>query len=70
MRDKERIDEFLEKFGKCWKKVPDWRFGQLLSNVLSCYKGDIFFVEEKEMIRIFEAFFQKENSTPFKKEGK
>lgn len=26
MRDINRIDPFLERLGKVWKKVPDWRF--------------------------------------------
>lgn len=69
MRNEKRIDEFLERFGKCWKKVPDWRFGQLLSNVLSTFPKDIFFPEEKEMIEFFEDFFEKQ-STPFRKAGK
>lgn len=33
MRDPERIDPFLEKFAELWKKVPDWRFGQLIMNL-------------------------------------
>jgi hypothetical protein len=35
MRDKERIDPFLEKLGKLWKENPDQRFGQLVYNILS-----------------------------------
>lgn len=26
MRNPDRIDPFLERLGKVWKKVPDWRF--------------------------------------------
>jgi len=58
-RDTERIDEFLERLGKCWKKVPDWRFGQFIANVLSTFPRDLFFPEEKEMIEFFENFFDK-----------
>ena len=70
MRDIERIDKFLERLGKCWKKVPDWRFGQLILNVLSTFPKDIFFPEDKEIIEFFEDFFKKENSTPFSKKEK
>lgn len=60
MRDPNRIDDFLKRLGDCWRQVPDWRFGQLISNVLSTYNGDIFFPEDDKMIEFFENFF-KEN---------
>jgi hypothetical protein len=34
MRNKNRIPKFLKELEKYWQKVPDWRFGQLISNVL------------------------------------
>lgn len=59
MRDINRIDKFLERLGKCWKEVPDWRFGQFIQNVLGSYNGDIFFPEDHEMIDFIEKFFNK-----------
>ncbi len=58
MRDIERIDPFLKRLGDCWKKVPDWRFGQLMVNVLGAMKRDPFFPEEEEMIEFFEEYFK------------
>jgi hypothetical protein len=58
MRDIERIDLFLERLGKCWKKVPDWRFGQLILNVLNDFPRDLFFPEEEEMIDFIEKWFE------------
>ena len=59
MRDINRIDTFCTELAKYWKRVPDWRFGQLLCNVLgSELKGrDMFFVEEDMMLGFFEHFF-------------
>lgn len=33
MRDPKRIDEFCDLLKEIWKRVPDWRFGQLISNL-------------------------------------
>ena len=52
MRDINRIDEFLKKLGSIWKQVPDWRFGQLISNIP--YDRDPFFLEEDEFIKCAE----------------
>lgn len=61
MRDPKRIYEFCNKLAAHWSKVPDWRFGQLLSNVLGkeMPEGrDIFFPEEAEMMGYFDKFFK------------
>lgn len=57
MRDPKRIDDFCSKLAECWKLVPDWRFGQLICNVLGTCKRDPFFYEEDEMLKVFEKFF-------------
>lgn len=56
MRNVERIDPFLQKLGSYWKKVPDWRFGQLMSNVCA-WLGDPFFYEDDEFLNKFEEYF-------------
>ncbi len=33
MRDPARIDRIIEKLRQFWHEVPDWRFGQLASNL-------------------------------------
>ena len=58
MRDINRLDKFYNELCEIHKKhFPDWRFGQLIVNVLADWqaktKRDIFFPEEDEMIQIF-----------------
>jgi len=59
MRDKDRIRPFLNKLGDYWEKVPDWRFGQLIVNVLGTCNRDPFFYEDDDMMEVFEKFFRK-----------
>ena len=61
MRDINRIDKFLEELGKYWKKVPDWRFGQLIENVYRISEIDPFFLEEEQSLELFEKYFKGEN---------
>ena len=60
MRDPNRIDPFLEKLGEYWKQVPDWRFGQLISNLQRYTKEDLFFYEEDKFLKSLENFFNQE----------
>lgn len=66
MRDPNRIDEFCARLAAAWKKIPDWRFGQFMCNVLgdmSASGRDPFFPEEDEMIAYIEKYIS--TSTPF-----
>lgn len=56
-RAADRIDPFLQKVGDYWKKCPDWRFGQLLINVLGYSERDPFFLEEDDFIELLDTFF-------------
>ena len=59
MRDPERIDKFCERLAKAWKNYPNWRFGQLMVNILSemmAQGRDPFFPEEDEMILFIEDY--------------
>lgn len=47
MRDPNRIDEFCETLREAWHKVPDWRFGQLVSNLP--LDKDLYYVEDDDM---------------------
>lgn len=58
MRNKDRIRPFLNQIADEWEKVPDWRFGQLIVNVLGTCKRDPFFYEEDEMLNIFKDYFK------------
>lgn len=57
MRDIRRIDRVLNILGDYWKLVPDWRLGQLITNVFG--NGDIFYLEEEDFIKALNEFFNK-----------
>lgn len=58
MRKIERIDKFCKELAEIWKtNVPDWRFGQLMVNVLNSMPKDPFFPEEDEMLEYFKNYF-------------
>ena len=67
MRDTKRIDEFCDELKALWHCVPDWRFGQLMSNMLGAYVSetgrDIFFPEEPEMMEFFRKYIR--SNSPF-----
>ena len=48
MRDPERIDRIIEKLGKVWHMEPQWRLGQLVSNLIGTGRQDVFFFEDTE----------------------
>ena len=52
-----RIKPFLNQVEKYWEKAPDFRFGQLLINVLGCSEREPFFLEEDEFLELFDTFF-------------
>lgn len=56
MRDPKRIDKFCWRLAEAWKKVPDWRFGQLMVNCLGSMDRDPFFPEDEEMIQYIEKY--------------
>lgn len=62
MRNPNRIKPFCDKLAALWSEVPDWRFGQLMSNLLGAYvsdtKRDIFFPEDDELMTYFENYFK------------
>jgi len=59
MRNKNRIDPFLNKFKILWEQNPDLRFGQLVT-ILSCeVNQDEFNAEEEEWLLAIEKFTDK-----------
>lgn len=60
MRDPNRIDKFLTKFGEYWKQVPDWRFGQVVENVMrnTSSTTQTFFIEDEDFIKNMKSFFE------------
>ena len=69
MRDPARIDKFCRQLALLWHKVPDWRFGQFISNVLGAYvsetKRDIFFPEDDEVMEFMKKYFTEPDSSPY-----
>lgn len=64
MRNPDRIQEFCDRLAGVWyANCPDWRFGQLISNVLSTSKIDPFYLEEKDMLELFERYFDEWKKT-------
>lgn len=55
-RDPDRIDKFLNILSNYWKRVPDWRLGQLLSNLN--IKKDWFYIEDAELEQALIDFFE------------
>lgn len=69
MRDPARIDRFCNELKAIWHCVPDWRFGQLMSNMLGFFVHstgrDIFFPEDDELIGYFREYITQTGS-PYK----
>lgn len=57
MRDPERIEPIIACLRGIWEQVPDWRFGQLLNNLLLAMytennEHDPFFMEDDRFLEI------------------
>lgn len=60
MRSPERLDKFYTKLCELHKQyVPDWRFGQLVSNYANDTGRDIFFDEEGNTLELIEKWLKK-----------
>ena len=60
MRDPKRIQPFCNQLADMWRTVPDWRFGQLIVNVLRAFYEtgqDLFFIEDEELLRFIQKIF-------------
>lgn len=58
MRDSARIYPFLNKFAELWMTVPDWRFGQLVSNLQRWEDNDLFYVEDDDFLKKLEVMLK------------
>lgn len=65
MRNQDRIYKFCNELANIWAtECPDWRFGQLMMNVLGEMQAggrDPFFPEEEEMMKFFKKYFHIED---------
>lgn len=62
MRDPNRIDYFCDKLKEYWHLVPDWRFMQLICNLQRAAGSDCFYIEDNQMLNVFEQYFNKSNN--------
>ena len=54
MRNPERIPEVLKELEEFWKQNPDWRLGQVISNLHYEIMGsnDPFYMEDKDLLEL------------------
>ena len=57
MRDVDRIDEILKEFGEVWKKYPDLRFTQMIVNLMSAKRSDLYYMEDEKFIKTLKEFY-------------
>ncbi len=70
-RDINRIEPFMKELTKLWKEqCPDWRFGQLISNVFCMLRKDCFYVEDDEMLEAFKTYFHQEDKISYEEAKK
>ena len=55
MRDPKRIGRIVDKLERRWQQVPDWRLGQLVSNLQGPGPHDVFFMEDDEWEALLDA---------------
>ena len=62
MRDIKRIKKFCDELATIWEaKCPDWRFSQLVLNVMNGDEMDKtmpFYVEDEEMMKFIKSYFK------------
>lgn len=60
MRDPNRIDGYCDRMKAIWGKVPDWRFGQMMMNIMCDYLSetsrDVFYLEDEELFAWMEKY--------------
>ena len=57
-RNPDRIDGFLETLGRAWKRVPDWRFFQLICNIQRAMHSDGFYLEDGDSEQFIKEMFK------------
>lgn len=58
-RDPIRLYKFYEELKRIHMTyVPDWRFGQLISNIFGSH--DIFYLEEEDVLKHIKRYFEEE----------
>ena len=61
MRDTNRIYKFCNELARLWSQVPDWRFGQLITNITNDMQStEFFYIEDDEMMKVMKSCFGEE----------
>ena len=61
MRDTNRIYKFCNELARLWSQVPDWRFGQLITNITNDMQStEFFYIEDDEMMKVIKSCFGEE----------
>jgi len=61
MRDPNRIYKFCNELARLWSQVPDWRFGQLITNITNDMQStEFFYIEDDEMMKVMKSCFGEE----------
>ena len=61
MRDPNRIYKHCHELADLWSKVPDWRMGQFMVNMITMcqYEGkDPFYMEDDEFFKMMKDYFK------------
>ena len=63
MRDPNRIDKFCNELKTIWHQAPDWRFGQLIYNLMLTQftSGGVFYTEDEEIMKAIKKKMQEYN---------
>ena len=56
MRNPKRIKPILKLLEEAWNLVPDWRLGQVVSNLLGSGRQDVFFPEDEDWEKLLKEF--------------
>ena len=68
MRDVNRIEIILEKIKDLWIIYPDWRFCQLIVNILGIKdNGILFYIEDDELLNKLDQFNKNKEKSSFGK---
>ena len=60
MRDPKRIKPIIKLLEEAWNLVPDWRLGQLVSNLLGGGLRDVFHPEDEDWEKLLKHFIKRE----------
>lgn len=57
MRNPDRISKVLEQLKNLWEKYPDYRLGQLISNVVR--DPSLYYIEDETLITVLNEYYSK-----------